>query len=471
MKLNKTTWRALLLTAGIGILSFLVYKNIVPSGRYFVSGDFADANPAVSVLYPEGRVSSTPGGIVVKEEPVYFDVRIPRKFDQARVKVYFEELATPVLELGIEGTPGAKNFNFKPLANKFFDLLDWPKITENGTTLYQRWGTFKNLEDFYRHLPPPASIATYRVPFLYHYRIPGYMAESAPRRIEPDILGPFKFFTYVKNEPLDFKFTFNAPAGFGDISIRVWSDEGLVLAKNYSDITDLSASLKNTRTFRLFKKDLPEGVYRIEVGAPKSTRTAAIVASARYLAFSGPLVFAETSASKNILTSARHLFAKSLGMRPVTLTADGIFYDLATPEKRYDIKLPTIQYVLRSVWFDRGNVELDGDGLFAFDWPSFFNPLMQNFDEDLAKTGITNYVLSGYSGAEPGVAEFDLKNISPSASRKIRFVLSLPQLSAEGGSASGGKDAIGVKIKKVEIEFTGEKAGWGWIARKIKNLF
>jgi hypothetical protein len=461
MKLNNTIWRILLVSAGLGILSFLVYKNIVPSGRYFVSGNFEDANPAVSVLYPEGRVSSTPDGVIVREEPVYFDVRIPRKFDAARVKVYFEELATPVLELGIEGTPGAKNFNFQPIANKFLDSLDWPKITENGTTLYQRWGTFKGLEDFYRHLPPPALIATYRVPFLYHYKISGYMAESVPREIDPDILGSFKFYTYLKNEPLDFKFTFDAPAGFGDISLRIWSEGRLVLSKDYLDVPGLAGNLKNTRIFHLWKDGLPEGVYRVEVGAPKNVRTASIRTPVRYLTFSGPLVFAETTGSKNILTSARHLYARSSGSGPITLTADGILYDIATPEKRYDIKLPTIQYVLRSVWFDRGNVELDGDGLFAFDWPSFFNPLMQNLDDALVEVGITDYILAGYSGAESGVADFNLKNIAPSESRKIRFVLSLPQLK-EGDA--------GVKIKKVEINFEGEAVGWDWIKNKLGNL-
>jgi hypothetical protein len=75
--------------------------------------------------------------------------------------------------------------------------------------------------------------------------------------------------------------------------------------------------------------------------------------------------------------------------------------------------------------------------------------------------GITDYILSGYSGAESGTANFDLKNISPSESRKIRFVISLPQL--KNGDA-------GVKIKKIEIEFAGERAGWGWIKNKLGNF-
>lgn len=466
MRKELLIFRAVLILLAVSIIGFLFYLNLVPSGRYFVWSDFKAANPAVSVLYPESRVKPAVDGWTVNEEPVYFDVRLPRKFDAARVKIYFDNLKTDVLELGIEGTPGAKNFTFAPLKNKFLDTLAWPRLSAGALILYQRDNLYGRLDDFFRHLPPPNQIAAYRAPFSYNYKIPGYAAGKWPREIQTDFIGSFKFYTYLKDEPLDFKFTFKSPEAWPAISVRVFSGDKLVVSRDYVDIP-AGAELAHERTFHLYQKNLPEGVYRVAIAAPSEIIVSKIITPAWYLSFIGPLRFSPDSGPKNILTSARRLYAKNWDELSAMLVADGRGYRLNIPEQRYDIEMATLAYVLKPLWFDRG-IELDGDGLFAFDWLSFFDPVIQNFNPAAARAGIVNYLLTGYQGtsrvpgSEVGAAVFDLTNISPSGNRKIRFVLSLPGFQA-------GEDSV--KIKKVEVEFTGAPISWGWIKNKFLEIF
>jgi len=457
---------AILIILAIAIIGLLFYLNLVPSGEWKIASDFQNANPFISPIYPEGRTEKSAAGIIVKEEPVYFDVRLPRKFDTARVKVYFDDLKTRVFELGVEGAPGAKNFTFRPLANQFLDGLGWPRLSEGDLVLYQRYARFGSIADFSRRLLL-GETALYRARFSYNYKIPGYLPSAFLRVIEPNLLGRFKFYTYIKNEPLDFKFTFVSDDGFGPITINAWSGDKLVLTKDFTDIPGLGEEFKSRRTFGLRQEGLAEGLYRIDVAAPENTRTEKIVTPARLLSFLGPLRFGRSSANAQLLTSARELHFKSYAKDPANLLADGAAHKLEEPGKRYDVKIGTRAYLLKPLWLP-GEIEVEGDGLFAFDWASFFNPLFQNLDEDLISAGATNYILTNYrppkneNGAYLAEVKFDLRNISPSANRKVRFVFSLPELMA--GEA-------GVRVKKVEFQFFGEKINFNWIGKKIISQF
>ena len=461
-------FRLMLIVGAMALLSFLVIQNIVPSGELKIAHDFQSASPFVSPIYPEGRTEKLSDGVIVKEEPVYFDVRIPRKFSGAKLRVYYENLGADVFEAGLETTPGQKNFNFRPLQNKFLDNLDWPKIFDENYVLFARNGDFKTLEEFWRVLPPKDKIAVYRAPFLYNFKIPGYAPWGGERKIDTNLAGSFKFYTYIKNEPLNFKFVFRAGENFSPISARIFSRGEIIFEKEFVNLADTSDNLKHERTFRIFKDNLSEGAYLVEIAASRDILTKTIFGTPHLITFAPPLVFGVLDRGTELLTSAQRLYVKRLGDRQISFWADKREYELSELQKKYDIDISGFDRELKFLFFDGGNLEIDGDGLFAFAWNNYFNPTMPALDQAAVRAGLINYILTGYRGVasrgDESVAEadFDLQSVAASVNRKIKFVLSLPNL------PSG---APGVKIKKVEVEFSGERAGWRWVRGKLRKLF
>lgn len=467
---QKNIWiiRTILFIFAASILGFLFYQNIVPGGELNLAHDFQSASPFISPIYPEGRTAKEKDGISIFEEPAYFDARVPRKFEKVKVKVYYDNLAPPILELGAERSPGKKNFTFRPLQNKTLDDLNWKKISDGNLVLYERNGGFEEIGDFLRRMPSKDSIALYRAPLQYNYKIPDYVPWGGERRIDANLSGSFKFFTYIKNEPLNFRFVFGAEEGFLPITIRVWSGERLVSEREFVPLDGLAEKLKTRREFRIINYDLPEGAYGIEVSADKSVTTEKIFGNPHFITFASPLVFKKFAGATAFLTSSRRLGVKSLGDQAVSIRVGGREHQLEEKDKRYEIDLGDSPYLLNLVYFYGGEIEIEGDGLFAFAWNNFFNPFIGTLLPGVAPSENINYILTSYQGAkdENGVtvseAEFHMQNVEVSKNRKMRFVISLP------GLKSGEP---GVRIKKVEIEFTGEKAGWEWVWEKIKKVF
>jgi len=98
--------RIVLILIPIIILAVLFYKDFNPDGYLKVDYDFCREDPFVSKFSPTGRVLEiekikTVAGKDCQQkmvvDPVYFDVRLTQKFDQARLKLWYQkDLVTPL---------------------------------------------------------------------------------------------------------------------------------------------------------------------------------------------------------------------------------------------------------------------------------------------------------------------------------------------------------------------------------------
>ncbi|PJE75853.1 hypothetical protein COV04_02825 [Candidatus Uhrbacteria bacterium CG10_big_fil_rev_8_21_14_0_10_48_11] len=76
------------------VLAWLLYKDTLPSGQYEMSANFSHETARASVLYPKGRVAvmrdkNGEEVVLVNAEPLYLDVRLPRRLDTALVTVTY----------------------------------------------------------------------------------------------------------------------------------------------------------------------------------------------------------------------------------------------------------------------------------------------------------------------------------------------------------------------------------------------
>ncbi|NMC51647.1 hypothetical protein GYA54_02895 [Candidatus Kuenenbacteria bacterium] len=101
--------RFILIAAPIIFLGFLIYKDLVPSGRLITNYDFCDLNPFASSWSPHGRVLAIEkikmGGDKYCQQkmvidPVYFDIRLPQRFNEARLTVWYQKKSETKLQIG-----------------------------------------------------------------------------------------------------------------------------------------------------------------------------------------------------------------------------------------------------------------------------------------------------------------------------------------------------------------------------------
>jgi len=167
-------YRVLLSCLMLFFFGSLLYQNIVPSGKMLLTKNFCQENAFISNLYPEERVEP-----VNKQEdkcmqtffnePVYFKVKIPRVFNQAKVKIAYHNARQPIVQLGLlqkRKEPADWNFQLKLLENKVFDKLDWPKIETQGITLWQKKKRFDSIYQFVNNLPMDQKTVTFFYRFV-----------------------------------------------------------------------------------------------------------------------------------------------------------------------------------------------------------------------------------------------------------------------------------------------------------------
>ncbi|MCX6785512.1 MAG: hypothetical protein NTZ18_01505 [Candidatus Komeilibacteria bacterium] len=148
--------RIIIILAPFVILGWLIKQDLALTGRLEFTYDFSHDSPVITDLFPAGRCSQI---FQVKDkqeffqqifnEPVYFEVRMPQKFDTATVEITYQNIKQPLIQLGL-ATLGSQDwsYDFKPLENQSLDSLNWFKIADSQGTIWQRQKKYLNREQF-----------------------------------------------------------------------------------------------------------------------------------------------------------------------------------------------------------------------------------------------------------------------------------------------------------------------------------
>ena len=197
----------------LGLISsiiWLAYLRIVPSGKISYFYNFQKPSFFIGKLTPEERLEMKSGLAEIKGDPVYFSLRTPKKFNRAAITVKFKNTtAYPVMELGLLNDKIAWNYDLKPLENKVIDQLAmvWPVIYgQAGSRLIQREKKYNSIENFLNSLPPINEIAIYDYNLNNKFLLDKYAPALEPSVIDYNFRGSYQFYTYIKNETLNYTF-------------------------------------------------------------------------------------------------------------------------------------------------------------------------------------------------------------------------------------------------------------------------
>ncbi|PIR92133.1 hypothetical protein COU01_03355 [Candidatus Falkowbacteria bacterium CG10_big_fil_rev_8_21_14_0_10_44_15] len=476
------------------IVLFLIYQAVAPAGKIIYSVTPCDSSFFIQQLKPKERVGEIERANCTQRiigEPVYFNVNTQRTFNEARVTfVYRDSGQNNIIEVGLQADE-RKNYSLKPLENKIIDRLSrstagWGTLEQDGVILLQREPKFKNIDEFLNNLPARNEI------LAYHYDLPqikyieDYQTSTGlllPDRIgnrndTPPLRGAYQFYTYIKNEPLNFKFNFsdlNINKDKDDVKIIVYYQNEPIAEKYLAD--ERSGEEQRQRmaagAVSLNLNDLPEGFYKIAVMADDDIITDNVNTAQTVVSFINRVwLGGQNDKNKTIIyADAPEVTASTLNAASLqTILVNKQELPLAETYRQFS--LPTRQNKT-IVQLEISDVIISGAGVFSFGQSSLYNPdykkMTKISDVDAEKV---NYLITTYSPCGESdmstcrpQGEWKTKTISFDLTKSFRYQNNYSFIISVPGLIAGDEADDYVEIKSINIKLTG-KSLWD----KIKEI-
>ncbi|MBU1037214.1 hypothetical protein KKF32_04255 [Patescibacteria group bacterium] len=491
-RLYKIT-RVIIIIAPVLLLFWLVQKDLVKNGRLEFIYDFSEDSPTITNLFPANRLSQI-NKIVktnsywqqLEKEPVYFETRLPQTFATAIVEVTYKNDTQPLIQLGLE-TMGENewNYDFKPLENQLLDNLDWYKIEGEQGSLWQREKTFLALDQFLDQAQNLNNFAAYDYPVNRKFIIPAYQPQDKETVINRSLRGEHSFYTYIKNEPLDFEFIVqdvNRSEGPDYLTIRIYNDQNIKIYEQEVEDDGLiskhdPASLP--RNIKVKVANLAEGTYKVILDCEDEIFFRKIITKQKYLTFINKLYlvdnpeYSDGFVDLNYKPTVIYSTIPRLGFE--TSHLQGI-QDIGINDEKIQIQETHKYYYFTPakipslIYLPKNDIKISGRGLMALSQETYFNPEIYQL-RDLTGFSDINYLISGYHTPELGngwkvnQVKFDLAK-AKITNRKLRFAISVPELNDQ-------KDVI--PLKQIKVILIKDPLSWKEIFYKgidyLKNNF
>lgn len=467
------------------ILAWLIKKDLVLDGHLEMVYDFKRPTAMITAVFPENRLTNIQKGgwQAIKQEPVYFEVRLPQKFETAKVEIAFQNANQPLVQVGLK-TLGEDEWSYdlKPLENQLLDKLNWFKIEDERGTIWQKTKKYLGWDQFFDQIDSLNNLAAYHFPLNRKFYLPNYRPQNQDRFMTKTIRGQHSFYTYIKNELLDFTFTIqdmNRAIGPDLLTIKVYNQENeKIYQKMVADdgIVNNFDGISARREVDLKMLGLEEGVYRLELNAGDDIFFRKIRTKQQYLTFIDRLYLVD-----NVEYSDGFV---DLNYQPITIysTIPRLGFETAHPEGLQTVGLGKNQTLALSethksyfvtplalptyIYSPKNDLKIFGRGLLAIDQKMFFNPEIYNL-RDFSITPEINYLVTEYQtpknnqGWKIGTVKFDLKNASI-VNRKLRFMVSSPELNQS--NANLPLEYIKVVLDKKPLSY------WETFAKIIKYI-
>ena len=415
----------------IGILLGFINFYFAISGKLDINYNFSKKPEMISQLEPPGRVNGREHNLKTGEyyqringDPVYFSAEVPRSFDKATVILEYLNPEQNLIELGLEKY-GEGNFELKPLENKMIDNLDWNNIQdeETGLTLYQKEKNYENIDDFLDNLPEDKKIGTYHYNLKPDIDFPDYTSDSVIKDIPLNLLGSHDFIFYISADENPYlQFSFRHIDEQGDTS-----PINLSVKKEGVEIINESFQ-KNTKEIDL--SNLGKGLISLSITANNNTLIQSLKTNLQKMIIKNH-IYPVDSENLELITNSQDLNFRpwtTAGLQTININNQELNLNKVT--KLFNFR----EIGEKEILLPHGNVEIIGDGYFAFNDDMFFNPDaniekikyysdIQDFDYLL----VNNYTQPSISKKNIITAEqeFDLIGV-PGDRKNLNFVISLP---------------------------------------------
>ena len=497
-------------------LFWLFNKNFAPSGKLTIQCD-ADKCSKLAAAFatkePEKIIGETKDGDryrLIAHDPIYFTIKTPRPFAKAKISAEFANPDNqPVFNFGLQAANGAYVFKNVFSQNSLIEQLekDWEVIKENDSYLFTRppeqvsddkkddiekiekkpIKKYSSISDFANDLPPLDEVRAHNYDLSDYIRLKDYKPSDKRLEIGNTLRGPHDIVTYIENEPLDFKFSFqdiNRHKGADNFSIIVSRGGKKVLEKKVSDdgISKASGAVKDLKEVKIYLEKPAFGAHTIFIQAKDDDIFIKNISTAQSLImFSNHIYFADddeykvlegvASKASGVLLSGQTLSARTSHKGALqTITVDKKPLILKEVNKEYEFKRNKTQIGILQVAIPKSDVYLSTDGFFVFDRRQFFNPdlgAVLNLGADVPAN--INYVVAQYpkltelsNGWLKAEAEFSGQELYRDDKGQYSFILQVPGLP---------ENKRILKLRKIEVEFTKEPITVFNLWTKVKTKF
>lgn len=431
------------------IFMFLLYKNIVPWGRFRVEYKFSkQAHPFFSVLRPNERVGNIAamdeGNYqIIKKEPVYFDIETPRKFKNVLMDIEYKfsewQRKDYDFKIGLLADKNNWQFTLEPLENSKMSRLlnDWDNFRQGNTVFMQGIRRYGSIEEFLNNLPNRENFAVYNYELDGELKLADYKGQNEDLEIGSILKGYHQFYTYVKDEPLEFVFEFECKdARQAGGVVNLYYGKSLVLTEN------LWQEERCLDKASLVKENLREGVYKIEIKINDDVAIKKIKTKQEFLSFINKVNFKEIKDGYKPV----ELYTNSETLKAASSIKEGL-QDIKAGDNTYGLNELFKQFLfdkysrdnffmfgqknsLAKISLKRDNIIIQGAGLFSFSKESFINPGISSL-ENMEDFSDLQYVIAEYDepevlkdGWKSAKALFDLQDIARDRN-KYNFILSI----------------------------------------------
>ncbi len=425
----------------------LVVREINFTDRWQIKLTADHDSPLTSVLFPVDRVVQTDDSVwSIVKEPVYFTVRLPNRYERVTTRVVYQNNYCQTVKVGLEvGAVAKEQYQLKLLDDRDFNALNWPKMTSDNFTLWQKEARYANWQDWFDDLPQLENVAGYEVNSVPGFYLADYTDYRQALTREVNLTGNFSYYTYAQDS-LDFTFSFSNSS---PLNIQVYDSSGNLIFLEPAAGDDFSLHLA----------DLRAGVYKVSVSGEDFT-TQTIISPQKYLSFIGNVTL--TAANPDVTTNGSYLILATtdfsgrqtawVGGQTVAIT---------------EISSPYIVNQLSGLTTTKlsaGPIRLASNGLLALSAADFFNPLV-NKVEIIKADSTWDYLIADYKIPtikdewSTNEVSFDLGEATI-ANGQLRFMIACPETSA----------AEPLLLRSIDLIFTKNSRGEGIMASLINYL-
>ncbi|MDD3284516.1 MAG: hypothetical protein PHZ07_02880 [Patescibacteria group bacterium] len=480
------------------LFSWLIKKDLILDGKLIINSDLTKTTPMISIIYPEHRVEKGNEYYNIIEEPVYFNLRSPIKFDEANIEIEFQNEGANIIQLSVADNGEGWSYIDHTLYNKTLDDITWPQISDNINTLWQKETKFDSINGFINEIHSLDGVGAYDFNLGENFTISNYEAKKNELIINNCIRGEHKLYTYIKNEALNFTFTIqdiNRTDGSDPISIEIFNiNNKKIYSKIISDDGMISSKdpASDPRYISLYIPNLEEGVYRIEFLTNDDVLIRQIKTNQQKISFIDRLYLCDNPEYSDglvdlkylpttIYTNARTISfytAHDKGLQTVTIDDKTININ-----KKHEWIKTESGPKLSKIYIPKNDLKISGRGVFALNKEQYFNPEIVN-SKDYSDSENMNYIIAQYQKPEiiennenetwfKGIVHFSL-NDAKIEDGNLKFMVSSPNLNLEKNK---------IKIRSIKVELIKNKKQneneayeqfWNIIKQKIKsyiNLF
>jgi len=472
----------LIVAIPFGLFAWLLTVDIAPNGVYETEATVDQVSPFIDHLLPEARVGGVekgPDGVFVRvtDEPAYVSFHMPKTdFDQVEVSLVFQNDRQPLVEFGPQVDMYSDTYDLQPIQNKQMESLGWTKISENGITLFERRPVFTTISEFFDQLPPISELATYDYDFNAPFSLGRYRPRTTPRTTPVSLRGYHKYFTYIKNEPLNLAvdvFDMNRTEGADDIAVIVRRHDGTEIqtVSLQEDGNTTENQLSTNRTLSVDVPDLEEGVYTVELVGTSDIFWRNLTSTQQYMTFNSRVYLGDDVGylpkprATTFYTDAKHLTLETFHADALQTLQFGrqTVPVIHTHEKQ---RVTVVSAGVVEAVSPIGDIRVTGDGNVAFFADAFFapNPVHLSTQTDLDLLGV-QYVLTRY---QPPVQEgawlvakntFDVSAITDTRGH-AKFALSLPLVKASQSE---------IRVHAIRLRFTKEPLDASGFLRALRD--